>query len=63
VTQFEVRHETKQRSLERFESDVSPDDADACVALLRRRARALGFDVALLVLRTKHKKRWIEFRA
>jgi hypothetical protein len=47
----EVEVKWRHRRLERFHSDVDHEDADECVALLRRRARELGRPVDQLTLR------------
>ena len=52
------------RTLERFVSDVDPDDEPECVALLRRRARELRRPVEGLTLRTTAKRKpWREYHA
>jgi hypothetical protein len=49
----EVEVKWRHRRLERFHSDVDHEDAEECVALLRRRARELGRPVDQLTLRVR----------
>jgi hypothetical protein len=52
------------RTVERFVSEVDPEDELECVALLRRRARELRKPVDGLTLRaTGKRKPWREYRA
>jgi|1185.fasta_scaffold542906_1 hypothetical protein len=62
VTDVEIRF--RGRTVERFVSEVDPDDDLECVALLRRRAHELGKPVDGLTLRaTAKRKPWREYRA
>jgi hypothetical protein len=63
-TQFEV-HDARKGRVEKFTSDVDPEDAVECVALLRRRARELRLPVEGLRLVTwaGRRARRIEYRA
>jgi hypothetical protein len=62
VAEVEIR--SKGRRLEKFASDVDPDDEIACVALLRQRAVQLRKPAAELRLVTRGKnKRLKEYRA
>lgn len=47
----EVEIRWRHRRLERFHSDVDPEDAEECISLLRRRSRELRRPVDQLTLR------------
>jgi hypothetical protein len=57
VAMAEVEIRRRGRRLEKFDSDVDPDDEIACVALLRRRAVELRRPVAELKLVTRGRNR------
>lgn len=60
----DVEIRARGRTIERFVSEVDPDDEQACVALLRRRARELRRPADGLSLRvTARRKPWREYRA
>lgn len=61
---FEI-HDARKGRVERFTSDVDPQDGVECVALLRRRARELRLPVDGLRLVTwaGRRARRIEYRA
>jgi hypothetical protein len=62
ASQVEIRR--GRRVVERFLSDIDPDDESECIALLRRRARELAKPVEELTLRTwAAKRRRREYRA
>jgi hypothetical protein len=62
MADVEIRR--RGRRLEKFVSDVDPDDEIACVALLRRRASELRRPVSELLLVTRGRnKRIKEYRA
>jgi hypothetical protein len=65
MAEIEIWHDGKQRRMARFDADVEPTDAGACTALLRSRAREMGWPVARMHLRVWAPKtrRWIEYRA
>jgi len=65
MAQIEIFHDAKARRVDRFDADVDPGDAGACVGLLRSRARQMGWPVQRLRLRVwqAKTKRWIEYRA
>ncbi|MGL5862964.1 MAG: hypothetical protein ACRCY9_17095 [Phycicoccus sp.] len=62
MADVEIRR--RGRRLERFASDVDPDDEIACTALLRRRALDLRRPVGELLLLTRNRRgRLVQYRS
>jgi hypothetical protein len=61
ATEVEIRN-YRNRVVERFSSEVDPNDEGACVALLCRRAKDLRLKASELSLHVVANHRWREYR-
>lgn len=64
VTRCELRMvRPPHRRIARVDSDVDPDDAGACVLLLRRLAEQYHRDPAEVILRVQRGRTWHDYHA